>query len=524
MRSARKDRLAAIPLALVVFVGSCAPVQRSAGPTAILLPTLGAGQPAPRPTAGSVPLLPRGLDVNPLTGEPVADASLLKIPAVLVSISHFPATARPQSGLSFASFVYEYYITEGATRYLAVFYGEFPQVESQVEGGCETRVGPIPKTAAIIGNLVWHDANGNGLQDPGEGGISGLCVNLFDSRDNLIERTSTDSNGFYAFNVTPGAYSVEFKAPPSLTFTRPRAGDPGRDSDADPDTGRVPVTIASDDVTIDAGLVVRSGSSLPAASQSELPPAQVGPIRSGRLMYRYIAQYFENSCLIFGSASPEVLALLPKCLIVFHQIYGGGYMLDLTEMRSVALENQRKSRTQFDYSGNRFDPTPMTTGSTASEVRAYFAYQNQSGWYYDAGSQSYLRYVDTSEYDEAGIIHPEVDRLTGRQLHYENLIVLFASHQEISPTNLDIHLDPGKTGDALLFRDGRVEEITWATTSLEQAETSAMRPIRFLGQDGHPAALRPGHTWITVVTPETTVEQTEPGKWLLTFVPPVGAK
>jgi hypothetical protein len=462
--------------------------------------------------------------MNPLTGQPVADETHLKIPAVLISISHFPATGRPQSGLSFAPFVYEYYITEGATRFLAVFYGEFPEVQSPVLGGCVTRVGPIDKSATVVGNLVWYDTNGNGLQDPGERGISGLCVNLLDDGGNLIQRTSTDSNGFYAFNAKPGRYSIEFVAPPALRFTSPRAGDPARDSDPDPATGRAPVVISSDDLDVDAGLVLRSGSSLPTQSPSGLPLAEVGPIRSGRLIYRYIAAYFEDSCLIFASASPEVLALLPKCLIVFHQISGGGYMLDLSQMRSVALDNARKSKVQFDYSGNRFDATPMTSGTAAAELREYFAYQNQSGWYYDAASQSYLRYVDTSEYDQAGILHPEVDRLTGRQLHYENLIVLFARHQVISPTNLDIHLDPGTTGAALLFRDGRVDKITWATTSSKQAQTGAIRPIRFLAQDGQPAALRPGHTWIIVVTPESTVEQSEPGKWLLTFAQPPGAK
>jgi hypothetical protein len=530
MRAGTKRLVASLYLSVVVLLGSCAPVPRSLAPSPKTHPTLGAKQaapssaPGPPPHSGSAPLRPTGVDINPLTGEAVADPTLLKIPAVLISISHFPAIARPQSGLSFAPFVYEFYITEGATRYLAVFYGEFPQVESAVQGGCETRIGPILKTASIVGNLVWYDSNGNGLQDPGERGISGLCVNLLDSEGNLIQRTSTDSNGFYAFNVQPGEYSVEFVAPPSLTFTHPGVGESDRDSDPDPASGQADVTVASDDVTIDAGLVVRSGSSLPTTPQSEQPPAQVGPIRSGRLMYRYIAQYFENSCLIFGSASPEVLAHLPKCLIVFHQIYGGGFMLDLSELRSVALENQRKSKTQFDYSGNRFNPTPMTTGSAATELRTDFAYLNQSGWIYDAASQSYLRYVDTSEYDQAGILHPEVDRLTGRQLHFENLIVLFAEHQVISPTNLAIHLDPGTTGDALLFRDGRVTKIAWATTSKQEAETSVERPIRFLARDGEPVPLKPGDTWITVVTPETTVEQSEPGKWLLKFEPPAGAK
>src|SRR3972149_3701752 len=63
--------------------------------------------------------------LNPLTGLPVADPSLLELPALLVSISHFPVTARPQAGLSFAPYVFEIYITEGATRFLTAFYGEF---------------------------------------------------------------------------------------------------------------------------------------------------------------------------------------------------------------------------------------------------------------------------------------------------------------------------------------------------------------------------------------------------------------
>ncbi len=64
--------------------------------------------------------------INPLTGLLSIDPALLKVPAVLVSISHFPATARPQAGLSFAPFVYEFSITGGETRFLTTFYGQFP--------------------------------------------------------------------------------------------------------------------------------------------------------------------------------------------------------------------------------------------------------------------------------------------------------------------------------------------------------------------------------------------------------------
>ncbi|MDQ3006470.1 MAG: hypothetical protein M3R47_13945, partial [Chloroflexota bacterium] len=116
---------------------------------------------------------------NPLTGQPVADTSQLEIPALLISISHFPPVARPQAGLSFSPFVYEYFITEGATRHLAVFHGEFPEPEIPLHGECKIRDEPIMQTELIFGNRVWHDEDHDGIQDPGEGGIGGICVNLY---------------------------------------------------------------------------------------------------------------------------------------------------------------------------------------------------------------------------------------------------------------------------------------------------------------------------------------------------------
>lgn len=65
--------------------------------------------------------------VNPLTGLPVENPSNLQAPPALVSITNFPITARPQAGLSFSPVVHELYVGEGTTRFLAMFYGDFPQ-------------------------------------------------------------------------------------------------------------------------------------------------------------------------------------------------------------------------------------------------------------------------------------------------------------------------------------------------------------------------------------------------------------
>ncbi len=82
--------------------------------------------------------------INPLTGLPVKDPSLLNLSPILVSISNFPISVRPQGGLSFAPHVFEMSIGEGMTRFLAVFYGSYgPQEKMEVNLG-SIRSGRLP--------------------------------------------------------------------------------------------------------------------------------------------------------------------------------------------------------------------------------------------------------------------------------------------------------------------------------------------------------------------------------------------
>ncbi len=65
--------------------------------------------------------------INPLTGLPVEDPENLLLPPALVSVTNFPPSARPQAGLSYSPMVFEMFIGEGMTRYLALFYGDYPR-------------------------------------------------------------------------------------------------------------------------------------------------------------------------------------------------------------------------------------------------------------------------------------------------------------------------------------------------------------------------------------------------------------
>ncbi|MCE9644981.1 MAG: DUF3048 C-terminal domain-containing protein [Chloroflexi bacterium] len=462
---------------------------------------------------------------NPLSGLPVEDPNLLTYPAMLVSISHFPPAARPQAGLSFAPWVFEFYITEGATRFLSVFHGAFPEPEIPVTGNCEIRTGVFTQTALLLGNQVWLDKNRNGRQESYEPGVGGVCVRLYDSTGSLIQSTTTDSNGYYGFNVSPGKYSLEFVLPEWLQFTSPNVGDENADSDADPQSGKVEADLQSTLLSIDAGLIP-SEQGIPDPNQSTpMPKAEIGPVRSGRLIYADIAGFFQSSCLIYAFASEEVLEQIPHCAFVTHNFAGGGSMLQLDRFKALAEDNKKHTSNNFNYASNLFTDEPPAGGVPASQLDIYVALLNQSGWTYDPLYGSWLRFVDDADKKTAGQLHAEVDRLTGRQLHFENVIIISVQHDVITRTNLDIHLELGSGGFATLFRDGQKYDIRWDTKSGDfEKKTGQARPIKFVNPDGSPASLKPGSTWIFVATPYSVLSDEGNGAWNLRYYPPEGAK
>jgi hypothetical protein len=72
---------------------------------------------------------------NPLTGLPVNDPSLLNRRPMVIKIANSPDYVRPQSGLTLADVVYEYYIEWGDTRFIAVMYGNDSPMVGPVRSG-----------------------------------------------------------------------------------------------------------------------------------------------------------------------------------------------------------------------------------------------------------------------------------------------------------------------------------------------------------------------------------------------------
>jgi hypothetical protein len=87
-----------------------------------------------------------------------------------------------------------------------------------------------------IGDTIYYDNNNNGTQDPGEGGIQGVTVQLYkddgngvfniEATDELIDETTTDQDGEYEFpDLAPfcdqgyWVLVVESTLPPGVTLT-----------------------------------------------------------------------------------------------------------------------------------------------------------------------------------------------------------------------------------------------------------------------------------------------------------------
>ncbi|HRQ29486.1 MAG TPA: SdrD B-like domain-containing protein [Saprospiraceae bacterium] len=94
------------------------------------------------------------------------------------------------------------------------------------------------ETYSSMGDLVWEDINGNGIQDQDEPGINDVTVQLFNEQKVFLKQTKTangddQTSGIYFFDYLPsGKYYLRILVPSAYYVATPSGGsDPGKDSD-----------------------------------------------------------------------------------------------------------------------------------------------------------------------------------------------------------------------------------------------------------------------------------------------------
>ncbi len=235
-------------------------------------------------------------------------------------------------------------------------------------------------------------------------------------------------------------------------------------------------------------------------------PAVYGPIRSGRLPYEPLRMMM-NGFMLIASGDETVLGELKMFTSVWNP--------ENTDVNGVSVDSRVVENTAQQYlaalgkpvlDGLVFDPRPPQGGKTGKQLWVPYSGANQVIWKYDAASDGYNRYQDNYDGKTANLV---VDGQTSKPLVYENVVVVFAPHNALQPEKIDIGLAFVKQAPALLFRDGKIYEISWSSQDLDYYnKTGKIRMMRFVDALGNPVPLKPGQTWVEVVTGGSPVFET----------------
>ncbi len=108
-----------------------------------------------------------------------------------------------------------------------------------------------------IGDEVWVDLDGDGVQDPAEPGREGVTVELLEN-GLVVATTTTSTTGRYLFGgLTPATYTVRVTVLAGFSFSPSGQGATTADSDVLPggDTGAIVLAAGETRLDVDAGLV-----------------------------------------------------------------------------------------------------------------------------------------------------------------------------------------------------------------------------------------------------------------------------
>ena len=278
---------------------------------------------------------------------------------------------------------------------------------------------------ASVGDRVWLDLNGDGVQDAGEPGVSNVLVTLYNNSNVAVRSTYTDVNGNYLFtDVTPGVYTVGVSLPPAFVFSPNNGAISGvTNSDILPATGRTAsfTVNAGDQITyVDAGIKSQSSTN-----------GSIGDFVWNDINKNGVQEAGEPgisgvTVRLLNAATSAVIATTTTDATgkyIFNDVSAGNYKVDF--VTPVGYTTTTKLNSNVDASGTDSDVDPansrtatfalasgqrittvdagywVTTGGTAEIGDRVWLDANQNG-IQDAG-ESNVQGVTVTLYDAANV-------------------------------------------------------------------------------------------------------------------------
>lgn len=167
------------------------------------------------PTPTQVVLGPSGFpaNVDPLTGLVVADPKLLDRRPIMIKVANYPREdGRPHAGLSAADIVFDYYIGEGANRFMALYLGQDSTKVGSIRSGRLVDAQLVPMYQGILGfEYAWAPIYAKIVSALGKRAITGgpaTCPALCDDGRRSPEGEPLVT-GYFANTALLSAYATK---------------------------------------------------------------------------------------------------------------------------------------------------------------------------------------------------------------------------------------------------------------------------------------------------------------------------
>jgi len=245
---------------------------------------------------------------------------------------------------------------------------------------------------------------------------------------------------------------------------------------------------------------------------------RAGPVRSGRYFDEYIMRMYRSS-LVFANADERVekhllesdlkpLLFLPRddnCPPLCRDTSIQGYNNVFVDTSGVGPKLSDNSRQDLRASLFGALLYPMALPAI-NRIYTHYSIYSYNYWEYDPARRIYKRYSDTADattFTQGEIYAPHIDNLTGEQLTADNIVELVVPHifhNEFDREDQVFDITIDGSGDAYLFRDGRLLKTRWVRDKIDQ-------PIKLEDENGQPVPMRQGITYYQVINPESSIAQ-----------------
>ena len=265
----------------------------------------------------------------------------------------------------------------------------------------------------------------------------------------------------------------------------------------------------------------------------------LGPIRSARVFDAQLVMAY-RSIFTFGSADERTLNFLfehdfdeylvypmsngcpPLCR---YDPYGMNHLVSTTAQIEAYIAAHNIPNERVSLSGMWFHPDVPDFGTAGQRIYVRYSYADYNRWIYNTQIGRYLRYQETAN-DNNGLgtnYEPQIDRITGRYLFADNVIVVFVPHEfvieETDDRNEVIDMFFTGVGRAIAFRDGQAYDVCWSHTDPESILTLMQPSDGECVPGGYPYPFKPGTTWFQLVG-ETTILRQSGTDWRFEFYIP----